>query len=189
MLTPAMGQQPPAGQPWAADTGCYANPASHNDEKYLAWLGRMPTATCMFATAPDVFGDGPATLELARPMLPRIRAAGVPAALVAQPGTTPDAVPWADVDVLFIGGPNTWQHSEACLEVVMEARRRGLLVHVGRVNGWARLRWARSIGASSADGTYLRYGPDKNSAQMAAWLQRLEDNPVISWPVATPATR
>ena len=68
----------------------------------------------------ELTGDGPATLEVARPMLPRIRALGIPAALVAQPGTTTDAVPWDDVDVLFVGGPDPWQHSEELLELVRE---------------------------------------------------------------------
>lgn len=184
MLTPAIGQQPPEGQPWAADTGCYANPAEYDDERYLSWLERMPRESCRFATAPDVFGDGPATLALSRPMLPRIRELGVPAALVAQPGTTVAAVPWEDVDVLFVGGPNSWQHSEACAALIHEARRLDKPVHVGRVNGWARMLWARAMGASSVDGTFLRYGPDQNERRLRRWLARLEREPVMPWEVA-----
>lgn len=181
MLTPAIGQQPPAGQPWAADTGCYANPAEYSDERYLAWLASMPLERCLFATAPDSFGNGQATLELALPMLPRIRAAGAPAALVVQPGTRLEQVPWAQLDYLFVGGPNPWQHSEACAALVLEARRREVPVHVGRVNGWRRMLWAAALGASTVDGTFLRYGPDHNERRLRAWLARLEQQPPLTW--------
>jgi hypothetical protein len=177
MLTPRMGQLPPAGQPWAADTGCYARPQDHDDDAYLAWLASLPAERCLFATAPDRFGDGMATLELAEPMLPRIRALGLPAALVAQPGMT--QVPWDALDVLFIGGPNAWQHSDACAELAREAVRRGKRVHVGRVNTLRRLRFAQSIGATSVDGTCLAYGPDRNAAIIMGWLQRLHRQPMI----------
>lgn len=177
MITPAMGHQP-AGV-WAADTGCFAKPEAHDDAAYLRFLDARPRETCLFATAPDRFGDGPATLAVARPMLPRIRALGFPAALVSQPGTTVDAVPWDDVDVLFVGGPNGWQHSEANHELVREALARGKRVHVGRVNGFARLEWARSIGATSADGTFLAFGPDTNRERLRAWLAKLDTHPEL----------
>ena len=54
------------------------------DTKYLAWLSaRIAHAPrCAFATAPDVVGNGAATLARSLPMLERIRALGYPAALV-----------------------------------------------------------------------------------------------------------
>lgn len=177
MVTPAMRHQPTGT--WAADTGCFANPEAHDDERYLAFLARRPRETCLFATAPDRFDDGPATLAVAAPMLPRIRALGYPAALVAQTGMTPEAIPWDDVDVLFVGGPNRWQHSEACLRLVEEAIARGKRVHVGRVNGYARLRWARSIGASSSDGTFLAFGPDQNRERLDGWMRKLDEEPPV----------
>lgn len=179
IITPAMGHQPRAGEPWAADTGCFAKPESHDDERYLRWLAARPAATCLFATAPDRFDDGPATLVVATPMLPRIRALGIPAALVAQTGMVAADVPWSDVDVLFVGGPDRWQHSEELAELVREALRRGKRVHVGRVNGFRRLRWAKAIGASSADGTFLAFGPDQNRIRLAGWLDRLEREPLL----------
>lgn len=45
-----------------------------------------------------------ATLTRAEPMLPRIRATGYPAALVAQDGLEHHPVPWDLTDALFLGG-------------------------------------------------------------------------------------
>lgn len=180
IITPAMGHIPEAEIPWAADTGCFARPEAHDDDRYLAWLAARPAETCLFATAPDRFDDGPATLAVAIPILPRIRALGIPAALVAQTGMTGATVPWDLFDVLFVGGPDRWQHSEDLAQLVYEARRRGKRIHVGRVNGWRRLSWAAAIGADSADGTFLAFGPDKNRIRLRAWLDRLEREPALS---------
>lgn len=180
MVTPAIGQQPPEGQPWAADTGCFANPAEYSDQRYLAWLATRPADRCLFATAPDSFGNAERTLQLALPMLERVRAAGRPVALVAQPALRAEQVPWADLDVLFVGGPDAWQHSEAAAEVIRAALERGKPVHVGRVNGWRRLSWAAAMGASSADGTFLRYAPDGNEVRLRGWLARLERQPALA---------
>ena len=178
MITPRMGQRPAVGQVWAADNGRYASPQDYTDDGYLAWLERMAPyrADCLFATAPDTFGDAEATLRDSVPLLPRIRAAGYPAALVAQPAMTVDAVPWELVDVLFVGGPNHWQHSEPLIELVAEAKRRGKWVHMGRVNSHRRTVYAESIGCDSVDGTYLRFRP---YGRPDLWADHANANPSI----------
>lgn len=71
--------------PWAADTGCFATPERYSDDGYLGWLETLAPYQdrCLFATTPDAWGDGPGTIALALPVLPRIRALGSTAALVA----------------------------------------------------------------------------------------------------------
>lgn len=169
MVTPRMRQQPPAGQLWAADTGCFADPASHDDERYLAWLARMPLERCLFATAPDRVGDAATTLELSLPMLPRISALGIRAALVAQDGLLPEQVPWDQIGALFIGGTTAWKLSEASYQLIAEARGRLKWVHMGRVNSWRRFRAAWAAGCDSADGTVLRFDPDR---PVSGWQER-----------------
>lgn len=159
MITPRMGQQPPAGQRWAADNGRFSAPQDYTDEKYLAWLAKMPAESCLFATAPDVVGDAAATLALSAPMFRPIREAGYFVALVAQDGLEDLEIPWADFDVLFIGGTTAWKLGEACRLIVAEAKRRGRWVHMGRVNSLRRMRYAESIGCDSADGTVLKHDP------------------------------
>lgn len=174
MLTPRMGQKPPEGQPWAADTGRYASPHEYSDTLYLAWLDKMrPFADrCLFATAPDVVGDAEATLALSLPMLPRIRAAGYPVALVAQDGLIADVVPWDSIDALFVGGTTEFKLAESTYQLVAEAKRRGKWTHMGRVNSWQRFRTAAAAGYDSADGTYLRFDPSQ---------KRMKGRPIETW--------
>lgn len=172
MVTPRMGQQPPDGQPWAADNGRFNSPHEYSDEGYLAWLEKMrPHADrCLFATAPDVVGDAAATLALSLPMLPKIRAAGYPAAFVAQDGLTIETTPWDEFDCLFVGGTTEWKLSEVAYQLAAEAKRRGKWTHMGRVNSWQRFRAAAAAGYDSADGTYLRFDP----SQKRLGKQRIE---------------
>lgn len=183
MVTPRMGQRPAIGEMWAADTGCFASPHEFSFARYLVWLKDMAADgladSCLFATAPDAFGDAARTLELARPCLPCIRDIGYRAALVAQPWMTAAETPWDEFDVLFIGGPNEWQHSTQIEELVREARTQGKPVHMGRVNGLRRMRYAVSLGCDSADGTFLRYGPDVNAPRLARWLEDVERAPSL----------
>ncbi len=160
---------------WAADTGMFAAPEKFDPDRYLAWLDarRHAADRCLFATAPDVVGDAVATLEIAAPFLPRIRALGFKAALVAQDGLEALPVPWDAFDVLFVGGTTAWKLSEAAYALVAEANRRGKWTHQGRCNSWRRLRAAQAAGYDSADGTYLAFGPDTNTPKLQRWLDRI----------------
>ena len=182
MLTPAMRRRPREGQIWAADTGCFARPEAHDDAKYLAWLERMNKAgggECLFATAPDRWGDAKATLELSIPMLPRIRELGIRAALVAQDGLTAADVPWDLVDCLFVGGSEPFRKSLALLELVDEAKARGIWTHAGRINSGRRFRWADAVGFDSVDGTFLAFGERENRPRLDAWLAAHAANPSL----------
>ena len=181
MLQPGMGNLPPVGQPWAADNGRFSSPEDYSDEKYLDWLAKRPRQeACLFVTAPDVVGNARATLALSAPMYARIRALGYKVALVAQDGLESLTVPWQDFDALFIGGSTGWKLSEAAASLVHEAKRRGKWVHMGRVNSLRRLRFAQSIGCDSADGTFLKYGPDVNRERMERWFEAM-DRELMLW--------
>jgi hypothetical protein len=171
MVTPRMGQQPPEGQPWAADNGRFSAPQDYSDAKYLAWLARMPVESCLFATAPDVVGDASATLAMSRPMFGPIRELGYPVALAAQDGLEMEDVPWDEFDVLFIGGSTEWKLGEAAADIAREAKRRGKWVHMGRVNSLRRMRHAEAIGCDSADGTVLKHDPNRRPDLWAAHVQ------------------
>jgi hypothetical protein len=186
MLSPAGHLRlPDPGVPWAIDNGRFTKPQDYTDDGYLALLGRFaPSAeSCLFATAPDVVGDAAATLELSVTMLPRIRAAGYPVALVAQDGLEGLDVPWDDFDALFIGGTTEWKLGPGAAELAREARRRGKWVHMGRVNSLRRMRYAESIGCDSADGTYLKYrrgkGEGVGESEIAGWTEHVIANPSL----------
>jgi hypothetical protein len=180
MLQPGMGNAPPPVSRGRPTTGASQSP-HYSDAGYLRWLAKrsVDVESCLFATAPDVVGDAAATLALSAPLFRPIRQLGYPVALVAQDGLEHLDVPWADFDALFIGGTTAWKLSEAVVELVAEAKRQGKWVHMGRVNSYRRLRFADTIGCDSADGTFLKYGPDQNAIRIAEWFERLNRQPSL----------
>lgn len=161
---------------WAADTGCFATPEKYDSDNYLRWLEERLYAReqCLLVTAPDVFGDGPATLEKAMPVLPRIRDVGFPAALVIQPGITKDDLDWESFDALFFGGPDDWRASEPYFEIVREGHRQGKYMHLGRVNSRKRIRHAADeLGVHSVDGTMIGFGPKRHLPSLKKWMDEI----------------
>jgi hypothetical protein len=181
IVTPATSYRIPDGVVWAADNGCFSRPETFRLGRYLEWLGNREHQArwCLFATAPDRFGDAEATLDLFAETGPAVRAAGYPVALVGQDGLEALPVPWDDFDCLFIGGSTRWKLSEAAWQLGQEAKRRGKWVHVGRVNGVSRLRAAKAAGFDSADGTKLAFGPDVNLPLVLGWLDAVNGQPAL----------
>lgn len=177
--TPAQRVTRPSGVTWCADNGCFGK-GYPGDAEWFAWLQRnaADAATCAFATAPDVVGDAQATLDRSRPWLPRIRALGYPAALVAQDGLEALQVPWEEFDVLFIGGTTGWKLGMHARHLIRRAKNHGKRIHMGRVNSARRYRYAEHTGCDSVDGTFLTFGPDTNLPRLLAWQHpTLEDVP------------
>lgn len=189
LLTPDMGNAPDlAFLRWAADNGCFTQPHKYTDERFLAWLEKKNTERdggyaefCLFANAPDVVhwvdgrpvGDPVATLERSAPMLPKIRALGYRASIVAQDGLENCQIPWDDFDALFIGGSDEWKLGPAARNIVAEACRRNKWIHMGRVNSLKRLNYAAAIGCDSADGTFLQRMPTENMYRLGRWLDEI----------------
>lgn len=170
---------------WCADNGCF-NDARFDENKWWKWLEEhAPHAhNCAFATAPDVVGDAAATLKRSQPWLARIRQLGYKAAFVAQDGIDTINIPWDDFDCLFIGGSTEFKLSPLAIQVAQQARQHGKWVHCGRVNSLRRLRFASEpppygLGAHSADGTYLVFGPAKNLPRLLGWLDELSNSPTL----------
>lgn len=173
MLAPTRRNKPIEPElPWAADTGCFATPHLYSDDWYLRWLATLVAYQdrCLFVTAPDAWGDGERTAEIALPMLAEIRALGYPAAFVLQPGT-PEP-PWDELDAIFLGGPNPWQQSDRAHQLVREAKARGKWAHRGRVNGMERFLASKALGFDSADGTAMNYGPAYHGDRMSRAQRR-----------------
>ena len=175
--TPLQGNKRPDGVIWCADNGCF-NDEKFNADKWFRWLqkNRRDAATCVFATAPDVYADAAATLERSRPWLAKIRALGYPAAYVAQDGQEHFEPPWNEFDALFVGGRKTerrqdeWKFSRHAQALVAEAKRRGKHVHYGRINSGLGWRHAEAAGAHSCDGTYIVFGPRTNLPKLLGWI-------------------
>lgn len=183
IMTPKQGNRPVEGAPWCADNGCFGK-GYPGDEKWFAWITAHADRadSCVFVVAPDVVADAAATLARSIPWLPRIRALGYPAAFVIQDGQEDLPMPWDEFDVMFIGGSTDWKLSGHARRLVVEAKARGKHVHMGRVNSYARLRWAHAIGCDSADGTYIKRGPDVNLPKVLDWLTIVNQRPAGHFP-------
>lgn len=181
----------PAYHAWGLDNGCFTNKGAFNE---AAWLTRLDDIIngedgawekCCFAVAPDVFypdkqmGDMAATIQRSLPVLPKIRALGVPAALVIQDGVLDmdlDDLPWDDFDVAFIGGSDELKlgdsrnagrkqytydrfsdYQQRWARMLYRCHQEGKPIHIGRVSGHIRMAMAREVWASSCDGTYVKY--------------------------------
>jgi hypothetical protein len=180
MLSPGMGtfdsrRLEVAMRWWAADNGRFAAPELWNAGDWLEWAASMRRwrETCLFLVAPDVVGDAPATLDLSLPYLPTIRQLGFKAAFVSQDGATDKLVPWQEFDCLFVGGSTEWKLSEASYALINKAKWLGKWTHMGRVNSLRRLRACLVSAFDSADGTYVRFGPDRRLPQLYDWLDEV----------------
>lgn len=173
--TPAQGNKRPDGVTWCADNGAFSD--KWDQDKWWGFLTKNAeqAGTCLFATLPDVVADWDTTLERSLPWIDPVRELGYRVAIVLQDGCTPDTVPWDRVDAVFVGGSTGFKLGAEARELVAEAKRRGLWVHMGRVNSEKRLRYAKHIGCDSADGTFLVFGPDVNMPKVEAWLRGVND--------------
>lgn len=178
MNTPQMGNTMPPGVVWGADNGRFSAPQHYTDGGYLDWLGAQPAERCLFATAPDVLADHYATVELSRPLFPLLRQAGYPAAFVAQDGWQDETTPWDEFDVLFVGGSTEFKLGLGA-HAIAAAQARRKWVHMGRVNSYKRLRVAAALGCDSADGTFLKFGPDVNEPRLLRWFEQLRAEPLL----------
>lgn len=187
---------------WAADNGCFAD--RWEEDSWLAWLDALPRDRCLFAVAPDVYGDAAGSLERGARYFDVVRELGFPVALVAQDGAETLALPWDDFDALFIGGKRTtsprdeWKVGAAAESLVRRARALGKWVHMGRVNSVKRLDRARQMGCLSADGTFVKYRRRRRASEEAVpvgrggvelegWVDALAARPLLPFGAETPA--
>jgi hypothetical protein len=185
VMTPAQGNRLPAGSVFMIDNGCgpgkdgNAGGGYRGDRAYLEMLSHLSAQSrrrCLFATAPDVLCDAPATLARLERWYPPMRAwFGLPVAFVAQDGLERLDVPWRSFDALFLGGSTAWKLGAAARRLTAQAKAHGKHVHMGRVNSLRRLQYADAIGCDSADGTYVAFGPSTNLPKLLGWLRAVND--------------
>lgn len=141
---------------WAADNDAYSSWDAGRFRDMLQLI--KPRTGCLFVTSPDVVGDAKTTGHLYALWRDQLAECGHPVALVAQDGL--EHPPWDELDTLFIGGTDRFKMGDTARHLVRQARERGKWVHMGRVNGHRRLRYAKAIGCDSVDGTSLSWFRD-----------------------------
>lgn len=145
------------GAVWAMDNGRFSkggiNP-KWTQAKWEAMLKRYQFIPgCKFCVVPDVPFNATETLELFKEYAQIVKAHGYPLAICTQDTMTPSDIPWSKIAAVFIGGSDTHKLGAEAVAIMLEAKLRGVWVHVGRVNSSSRVKqfWY----ADSVDGTTL----------------------------------
>lgn len=160
------------GMPWAADNSAYSCWDEGRFRRMLDRIAGVPG--CLWVAARDVVADAAATLELFDAWQPRIAARGLPIALVAQDGLEDLDVPWDRLDALFLGGSTGWKLSDQARRLCVEAKARGKLLHMGRVNSRRRLLLAAGWGCDTVDGSCFSRWPDTKIPRALRWISEAE---------------
>lgn len=163
----------------AVDNGAFGK-GGFDPVKFRALLDlvrQAPETDVAFVVAPDVVGDPIGTRANWDEWYAEL-STDFPVAFALQDGADIATLPWDTMDVLFIGGSTEYKLGEGHwmaerVAIDQEARRRGIPIHVGRVNSWRR--WEVAIHGfigRSADGNILKFGPRTNWSRVESWLNR-----------------
>jgi hypothetical protein len=173
LLTPANRNSVAAvvatGLPWAIDNGAYSG-FDREAFDHLAREKAVGQPGLLWVAAPDTVGNAESTLFKFEYWQPRLAAGGLPIAFVGQDGLESLEPPWDRFECLFLGGSTAWKLSSAAWDLAAEAKRRGKLVHIGRVNSLRRMRVAQIFGCDSIDGSSASMFGDKYIHKYLRWL-------------------
>ena len=170
ILTPASFANAPKAAVWCGDNEIFTG--KYRFWRFYRWLWRKRPhrRTCIFINAPDwleILPDKTVRGSAWRTWLRYlchfwlIRTLGFPVAYVAQDGSEHWPFP-PFCNAVFIGGSTEWKMSPAADQVIYQAKKHGLWVHVGRVNSQSRIRHFKLVGVDSVDGTSPTYAPDRD---------------------------
>lgn len=164
--------------PWACDNSAFSKPddAKFWDMTIKAWMLNEHHPP-MWIAAPDVVGDHAKTRQLFDAWISNwefeIGHVPFPLAFVLQNGCTSEEVPWDQIAAVFVGGDDEFKLRQ-CADLLIEAKERGKLIHIGRVNSLQRLRYCMDLGADSVDGTSFSMFPDKKIAWAVRYMRSVK---------------
>lgn len=170
LLTPNTGNTVESfcGLPWAADNAAFSG---FDEAKFMQMLEKIHGTEPLFVVAPDAVADAKTTLELFQRWEPIIHGYGLPVAFVLQDGQEKLDMPWSRFEAVFIGGSTEYKLGPEVRWLVREAKWRKKWVHMGRVNSFKRLAYAREIGCDSVDGTGYSMFPDTHIPKALKFLE------------------
>lgn len=163
--------------PWACDNAAFSKP---DDDKFWrmsmnAWT-MMQHHPPMWVAAPDVVGNHLATRRLFdvwwKYWHVEIGYVPFPVAFVLQNGCVSKQVPWDRISAVFVGGDDQFK-LRMVSELIVDAKSRGKLVHVGRVNSQRRLKYCIDIGADTVDGTSFSMFPDRKIEPAVRYIRAM----------------
>ena len=146
-------------------------------------ISRTDRSNFQWVACPDVVANAIETCNQWLTWFPKLDYFDIPVAFVAQDGIEliPDQVPWDDMACLFLGGSTRWKLSLAAESLMREAKSRGKLVHVGRVNTLRRVRDVLMMCplVDSIDGRSFSAWPDVKIPKGLAWIRMNENQPCL----------
>lgn len=164
--------------PVASDNGCFGGLDPTGWLRLLAELVRIPSLS--WVTAPDVVADWRATLKGFDLWWPVLRSLNLPVAFVGQDGQDWVSVPWDRIECYFVGGSDAWKLSDESSRLVNEAKARGKLVHMGRVNTLERFMIAAKWGCHTADGSSFSKWSDILIPKAVRWIDAALGGPLYA---------
>lgn len=169
------------GKVWGVDNEAFGGWTREKELSFSKLLGRLcehrPHQELKFVACPDVVADCKATRERFDRWQPIISSCNLPVAYVFQDGESD--VPWDRIDCLFIGGSTAWKMSKETEDAILEGKKLGKWVHIGRVNSRKRTQKFWMLGADSIDGTAFSRWPDKYFPLGVAWLKEFESQTLL----------
>lgn len=165
------------GLPWAIDNGAFSGFNPNAFMKLCLRAENQPRL--LWVACPDVVADAAATLQWFRDWSPALHRLKLPVAFVAQDGLTTEQTPWDGFECLFLGGTTEWKLSHAAEDLAHEAKDRGKLVHMGRVNSQRRMQFAQLFKCDSIDGSSASMFGDRYIHRYLAWLKQLSEQPLL----------
>lgn len=153
LLTPGNGNSIEAltktGLPIGVDNGAFG---IFDPMAFRRLLKKVKGQPILWIACPDKVTEARETTRLFEEWKNEVAEAG-PVAFVGQDGQEDLETPWIEFDCLFVGGSTKWKLSVHAGDLMQEAKKRGKLVHVGRVNSLRRIDFALDAGADSIDGS------------------------------------
>lgn len=152
--------------PYAADNDAFNG---LNEDKYNTLLQLLNNMNPMWITAPDSVGDYKETNRLFAIWFDKI--CRFPVAYVLQDGITTQDIPWDCIECVFLGGTTDFKLSGHARNLLIYAKNKGKLVHVGRVNSIKRIKMFWDI-CDSFDGSgFSRY----SKAMLPRYIRFLDE--------------
>jgi hypothetical protein len=172
-----------SGRCWAADNDCFQRLDVEAYWSLITRISRVDRSQFLWVACPDVVANAQETCNRWVEWYPQLEYLGLPAAFVGQDGieAIPDQIPWHQMAALFIGGSTAWKLSDHAESLMREAKRRGKLVHVGRVNSLCRIRDVLMMcpSADSIDGRQFSAWPDQHIPRGLQWIRETKRQPSL----------
>lgn len=149
-----------------------------SEAKFRFMLEKYRNTNPIFIAVPDVVANHNKTISSFYKWKDEIESYGYPLAFVCQNGMKPRDIP-EEASAIFIGGDNDFKFGSTAIDIIDEAKQKGLWVHIGRINSKKRIRFAKSVNADSFDGSQYARFPEQKAIPHLIYLKELNNAQIL----------